>query len=51
MKDVEIHENYFEEDKINKEKKIALLKNIKLGKKLEHETKKSMSISTNSGLL
>ncbi len=45
-----IFSNYFEEDKINKEKKIALLKNIKLGKSIEHKTKKSMSISTNSGL-
>ena len=45
-----IFSNHFEEEKINKEKKIALLKNIKLGKKMEHETKKSMSISTNSGL-
>ncbi len=45
-----IFSNHFEEDKINKEKKIALLKNIKLGKSKEHETKKSMSISTNSGL-
>ncbi len=45
-----IFSNHFEEDKINKEKKIALLKNIKLGKRKEHETKKSMSISTNSGL-
>ena len=38
---------YFEDIK---RKKIALLENIKLGKKIEHETKKSMSISTNSGL-
>ena len=38
---------YFEDIK---RKKIALLENIRLGKKIEHETKKSMSISTNSGL-
>ena len=45
-----IFSNHFEEDRINKEQKLALLENIKLGKKTEHEQKKSVSISTNSGL-
>ena len=45
-----IFSNHFEEDRINKEEKLALLENTKLGKKTEHEQKKSVSISTNSGL-
>tara|TARA_X000000368_G_scaffold400349_1_gene372144 strand:+ start:1911 stop:2996 length:1086 start_codon:yes stop_codon:yes gene_type:complete len=45
-----IFSEHFKEDKINKEKKIALLKNVKEGKMKEHKAKKSYSISTNSGL-
>lgn len=45
-----IFSNHFEEDRINKEQKSALLENTKIGKKKEHESKKSMSTSTNSGL-
>ena len=45
-----IFSNHFEEDRINKEQKLVLLENTKLGKKKEHETKKSMAISTSSGL-
>jgi len=36
-----IFSNHFEEDRIEKEKKIAFQENIKLGKKKEHESKKT----------
>ncbi|MDA9676550.1 peptidylprolyl isomerase [Flavobacteriaceae bacterium] len=45
-----IFSNHFEEDRIEKKKKIAFQENIKLGKKKEHESKKQIAKSTNSGL-
>ncbi len=50
FKAAKIFSNHFEEDKIIKERKAALLKNVKNGKKLEHKSKKEFAIKTNSGL-
>tara|TARA_B100001109_G_scaffold197060_1_gene163634 strand:- start:3821 stop:4906 length:1086 start_codon:yes stop_codon:yes gene_type:complete len=50
FKAAKIFSNHFEEEKIKKERKAALLENTKIEKKLEHESKKEFAVKTNSGL-
>ena len=50
FKSSKIFSNHFLKEKENKEKKLLKLKNLKLGKKIEHENSKNISSSTNTGL-
>jgi len=45
-----IFSNHFEDDRMMEEKKIALLESIRTGKKTAHESEKSYSKKTNTGL-
>ena len=45
-----IFSNHFKEDSLEIKKKLAILENVKLGKKKELEVQKSMALSTSTGL-